>query len=141
MNNIDHLRRLASIETDACVLWDRGRSGRYGAIRSAQRCHRLVCVWYHGEPTEGMHAAHACGNSLCVNPRHLRWATPAENIADKARHGTVLKGARHHQAKLTPEQVAMIRDSPGSLREVAELVGISKSQAWRVRRGENWRDA
>lgn len=129
---------LARVPTDECVLWDRGRAGKYGAIRSGVRCHRRVCEWYHGEPAAGMHAAHSCGHPLCVNPRHLRWATAAENIADKAKHGTNLKGERHNMAKLTVATVREVRVAKGSLAGIAKQFGMSKSQVHRIHTGESW---
>ena len=139
-SNLQHLAMLAGINTPECVIWDRGRAGRYGAVRSNTRCHRLVCEWYHGAPQPGMHAAHSCGRPLCVNPKHLRWATPAENIADKAIHGTNLKGEGHNMAKLTMATVWSIREASGSIASIAKRHGISKSQVHRIRTGENWAD-
>ena len=138
LTNTEHLRQLISSNTDDCVLWDRGRAGRYGAIRGNVRAHRLACSWAHGAPPVGSHAAHSCGAPLCVNPRHLRWASPAENIADKAAHGTNLKGERHNMAKLTSDQASAVHSAAGSLSTIAATFGISKSQAHRIRTGENW---
>lgn len=50
---------------------------------------RVVCERVNGPaPTEKHETAHGCGNSWCVNKRHLRWATHIENEADKLIHGT-----------------------------------------------------
>jgi hypothetical protein len=48
---------------------------------------RLVCEEAYGlPPTSKHHAAHAtlsgCVGGACVNPDHIRWATPKENQAD-----------------------------------------------------------
>lgn len=139
-SNTDHLLQLTSIETDDCVLWDRGRKGPYGTVRAGRTAHSEACRFHHGEPPFiGAHAAHSCGVSLCVNPRHLRWATPAENIADKALHGTNLAGEGHNMVKLSASDVKAIRGCPDMpLRIIAAFFGISKSQAHRIRTGENW---
>lgn len=142
MNNLNHLRTLAAIDTDQCTLWDRGRCGDYGTIGGPQRCHRLVCTWTHGNPEPGMHAAHTCGNSLCVNPKHLRWATPQQNIDDKARHGTNVHGEQHHMARLTVRDVHAVRRNRAagySLAELARMFGVSKSQVHRIVGHKNWR--
>lgn len=143
MSNLDHLRTLAAIDTDDCTLWDRGRCGDYGTIGGPNRCHRLVCTWTHGPAPAGMHAAHTCGRALCVNPKHLRWATPQQNIDDKARHGTNVHGEQHHMAKLTLRDVQIIRRNHewSSLAQLARMFGVSKSQVHRIVAGKNWRVA
>jgi hypothetical protein len=72
----------------------------------------LVCESVHGNrPTAKHEVAHSCGRRVCVNPRHVRWATHAENMADRVQHGTVVsaKGERHWKARLTEADVAEIR--------------------------------
>jgi hypothetical protein len=55
--------------------------------------HRLVCEAFNGAPArEGLQAAHFDGNVLHNVPSNLRWATSAENAADKERHGRVPRG-------------------------------------------------
>lgn len=137
--NLEHLRGLIANETDECITWDRGRAGNYGALCGAARAHRQVCLWVYGPAPTGLEAAHSCGQSLCVNPRHLRWATHRSNIADKQAHDTLRSGERHNMAKLSASQVADLRESDGSLATVAALFGISKSQAHRIRTNQNWK--
>jgi len=54
-------------------------------------------------------AAHSCGERMCINPRHLRWATRKENEADKVAHGRDIRGERSGTARLTRQQVDDIR--------------------------------
>lgn len=79
-------RILNAPATDECILWPFGRSIGYGQIRidgKPHRVHNVVCRHFHGEPQGRRYqAAHSCGNKLCANPRHLRWATPVENRRD-----------------------------------------------------------
>jgi hypothetical protein len=56
-----------------------------------ERATRVMCKLAHGPaPTPKHHAAHSCGkgHEACINPKHLRWATPRENAADAKLHGT-----------------------------------------------------
>ena len=51
------------------------------------RIHRWICMDQYGPPATVDHeAVHVCGNSACVAPDHLRWATPEENRLDRAFH-------------------------------------------------------
>lgn len=46
---------------------------------------------------------------MCINPAHLRWATSAENAADKIQHGTTNRGERCGSALLSGARVRKIR--------------------------------
>lgn len=45
-----------------------------------------------------------------MTKRHLRWATPKENAADRLIHGTDNRGTKNNMAKLTDDEVCQIRD-------------------------------
>jgi hypothetical protein len=63
------------IDTDWCLLWPLSHSDII--------CER-VCVAANGEkPTFSHEVAHSCNNGKCINRHHLRWATRAENMADR----------------------------------------------------------
>lgn len=93
----DFLRQASEHEdAGACLLWPweesrvpegYARASLNGKVMGA---HRAVCILAHGEPPfVGAEAAHSCGNGhlACVNPKHLRWATHQENIAEAKAHG------------------------------------------------------
>jgi HNH endonuclease len=72
-------------DSDDCLLWPYSLDGGYPAL-NGERGHVLICEETHGpKPDPKMHAAHWCGVRRCINRRHLRWATSAENEADKRR--------------------------------------------------------
>ena len=103
---------------------------------------RLVCEAFHGSPFDGAEAAHGDrdpGNNAATN---LRWATPAENGADKVRHGTTRPGELHRDAKLTEAQVVEIRRRRRAGErnmDVAAAFGISPQSTSNINSGKKWR--
>jgi hypothetical protein len=100
-----------------------------------------MCELVHGTPPEpGLEAAHSCGVRLCCNPQHLRWATTAENAADKRIHGTMPEGDRHGGSKLRADQVREIRRLRGTARtpEIAASYGVSSTTIRLIFAGKRW---
>src|SRR5580704_13711749 len=66
-----------------------------------EKLHRIVCEVVHGPPPSPNQnlVAHRCGRGVegCINPRHLRWATRAQNEADKILLGEMPHGSKHWQ--------------------------------------------
>lgn len=51
---------------------------------------RIICELVNGPAPSPRHqAAHSCGHAWCIVGGHLSWRLPAENLADRQRHGTV----------------------------------------------------
>lgn len=132
---------------DDCLIWpfSRTESG-YGQFKVAGQstiASRVMCEAAHGAPPTLDHqAAHSCGHgsSGCMNPRHLRWATRLENEADKIVHGTLSRGEKQGQAKLTEGDVRTIRRLAGTCfqRDLAKRFGVARSQVGRIINGERW---
>jgi hypothetical protein len=104
---------------------------------------RVMCEKVHGPPPdESCDAAHSCGMGKqgCMNPRHLRWDTPAGNHADKLIHGTHLRGERNHKNKITEEQARHIRAMKGKVNPaiLAKEAGISRAAVYRIHAGQLW---
>ena len=57
----------------------------------------------------GLVIRHKCDNTRCVNPEHLEAGSHQDNMDDKVARGRQYKGAAHHSARLTDEDVARIR--------------------------------
>lgn len=130
-----------------CLTWPFStRAHGYGQIAYQGKnwvASRLVCEMAQGSPPEPSYqAAHSCGNGHlgCVNPNHISWKTPKDNLADKAIHGTIQTGERNGAAKLTASDVSSIRRLHGKVprREIAEMFGCSAANISSIVRRLNW---
>jgi len=147
MSRMDDLAVLTLAQTDDCVLWPYGlQTGGYGSVRTSSGvrcCHRVVCEQFHGACPDGLEAAHSCGVSSCVNPRHLRWVTPKENAKDRDRHTTTARGSRIGRSKLVEADVLQIRslwESGGHSQPVlAARFGVAERQIRRILSRQHWR--
>lgn len=101
--------------------------------------HSLVCEAFQGLRSDGMTAAHNNGDPTDNRAENLRWATLRDNAADKRKHGTLLQGERNSMAKLTDDDVRLIRASTDSASSIARSLGVSFSMVCRIRRGEAWK--
>ena len=134
-------QRAAKHEGDDCLEWPYSRDHKnYGGLQVEYQgvmfyqASRLVCAIAHGMPeSSDIEAAHECGNSACVNPKHLRWATGSENCQDKLLHGT-------YGQKLTNQDVREIRAlrATMSLKQIAKLKGITSGHVSRIVNGHSW---
>lgn len=132
---------------DECLMWPfaqhpDGYGNAYYPGVVTKQAHRVVCILAHGEPpAPNLDAAHSCGNAACCNPRHLRWATRAENNADKITHGTQTRGATHAVTRLTAPEVLEIRrraEAGEPYKAISEKFGISKGYVWALKTKACW---
>lgn len=131
--------------TDECIVWPFPDVQRgYGRVRingKSFQAHRFVCIESHGHaPRDRPQAAHFCGNRLCINPRHLRWATSRENAADRKLHGTERYGNQVHSTKLSEADVRLIRSlrATMSIAKLAEKFGVAPNAIRSVLVGDTW---
>jgi len=123
-------------DKDNCLIWPfcrvangRGALGYNGDTFFA---HRYMCMLAHGEPpTSEHHAAHSCGKGHegCVNPHHLSWKTPSENLQDCAEHGTTPKNAFGPRGRFSPHDILAIRELLKfyQQRAIANMLGVSET--------------
>jgi hypothetical protein len=103
--------------------------------------HQLVCAAFHGPCPPSHEVAHGDGNPL--NPRwdNLRWATHADNNADKKLHGTHLVGSQTCNAKLTEDivlELMRLAESGVSDEEIAAKFDVLPTTIMSIRLGHTW---
>jgi hypothetical protein len=93
-----------------------GQKRRYLAItlcieraQTRHYVHVLVLNAFKGVRPSGKEARHLNGKSIDNRAVNLDWGTPAENRADKLRHGTHHVGSSCHQALLREADIPKIR--------------------------------
>jgi hypothetical protein len=113
----------------------RNRTGKGGDFKS----HRVAWEVYVGPITQGLSVAHHCDVRSCVNPSHLYLATHRKNIADRSKRKREPRGELCSWAKITRHDVDALRNSNESPSVWAQRLGISRSQAYRIKNSECWK--
>ncbi len=99
---------------DECWPWLRAKTpkgyGEFGipGYRGPFYAHRVAYFLSHGKQP-GKETRHSCDFRPCCNPLHLLSGDRVGNAADMVERGRSERGARHHAAKLTEDQVREIR--------------------------------
>lgn len=104
--------------------------------------HRLVLITFCGDPPTILHqAAHNDGDRFNNFLENLRWATAAENQADRKRHGTSNCGSRHGLSKINEDDVHNIRRMLAAgvrCRVIALHFNVSYGAITSIMRGSSW---
>lgn len=109
--------------------------------------HRLVALAWLDVPKnyQSLQVAHIDGNRRNNHYTNLRWATPKSNTHDKYRHGThdlVPEGERHHNHKLTFDDVVLLRNRVRNgerFMAVIDDMGFKKLTAYDAVTGATWK--
>ncbi len=131
---------------DECWEWIASlQTTGYGQFKVGSRmigAHRIVYFLNYGQPT-GFFVCHHCDNRKCCNPKHLFLGTNADNMADAARKGRMIKighkGETNGRAKLTAKQVLAIRKSSATQVALAEKHGVTQVMISRIKLRKAWR--
>lgn len=112
--------------------------------RVKKTVHGLVLAAFVGPKPIGNECRHKNGVRSHNQIGNLCWGTQKENAADRDLHGTTAIGARHHNSKLTAEQVRQIKAecenyTPGLYAELADRYGVTKGAIKHVRHRRNWK--
>ena len=133
-----------------CWLWQgyqdpsgQGQIKSYGRQGQSYKAHRVAYTVAYGPIPEGLIVRHRCDTSACCNPNHLVLGTHADNVRDRVARGRSAVGPRNGRAKLTPEQVATIRErltrGTESLQTIGASYGVDRKTIRLIRDGLTWR--
>jgi hypothetical protein len=142
-----YLEKVLTHLEDSCFLWPFSKDTcGYGHLLfdgKVRSVHRLVCEATNGPPpTAEHHAAHNCTSASlgCCAPKHMRWATRTENMADKIKDGTHPRGEKVKNSKLKATDVFKIRSLKGkkSSAEIARSFGVAASTISSIQNLKKW---
>lgn len=130
------------VKGDGCWLWIGARTpSGYGQI-DKRGAHRVSWELHNGPIPEGLVVRHQCDVPPCVRPDHLLIGTQKDNMADKVARGRHTHGTDVVTNKLTPQQIADMRDrySAGEKQaDLAKAFGVTQPHVSRLVRGDAWR--
>lgn len=139
------VRRVSS-QIPLALSWTNGYAhvslSEAGCIKSA-RVHRLVAQAFLGPaPFEGAVIAHNDGDPLNNRADNLRWASLAENQADRVRHrtktcGSAVKGSKLKEADIPSIRMRLKRGE--TCGDIATSFSVSKSTISLIQRSKIWR--
>jgi hypothetical protein len=120
----------------------------YGTCKSAERrgrawkAHRFAYFLINGPIPRGVMILHSCDVRNCVNDKHLRAGTGAENTADMVARNRQVKGEKKHNAKLNDALVKQLRErvAQGEKKmHLAAEVGVSDAALTAACLGRTWK--
>ena len=127
--------RVVRPELGPCWEWTASLDRRgYGQFRDEPRtlrAHRVAWFLMRGSWPE-KNVLHECDNPVCVNPEHLTDGSLEKNSLDMYRRG-------RRPAKLTIEQVRIIRANTNPHRAAAVCFGVSRGVIYAIRTRRKWR--
>jgi len=118
-------------------LQDHDQHGK-GASRTRWPAHHLVLLAFIGPKLSPDHqCAHWDGKPGNNHYTNLRWATAAENTADKVRHGTIYEGNRKYTAEQVLDMRAM-RETGSRYSDIMDKHTISKGNLSAIINRQTW---
>lgn len=106
---------------------------------------RLVCLAFHGLPTEEKpFALHRDDNPTHNHKNNLYWGSPAQNMADREANGHTPRGSKHPGTRLTDGEVAEIqktykaKSKDFGANALAKKYGVHRTTIENIVNGRTW---
>lgn len=131
------------VPSSGCIEWaGSGLPFGYGLFKfngKMVRAHRFAWALEHGS-TPSLHVLHRCDNPPCINHEHLFLGTQQDNMRDRDTKGRGKYRENHPSAKLSWDNVRLIRESTELTRVLAKKFGVCGRTIYEIRTGRNWKD-
>lgn len=114
---------------------------RKGKKRYNRKVHILVLEAFKGPKPEGKLSAHENGVRTDNRVDNLNWKTPKENMEDRDRHGTTIRGQRSPNTHLTEEDVLNmhhLKKLGMAHRDIGSIFNAAKSTVTNILLGRSW---
>lgn len=136
---------MLEVETDSCIDWIYATtSSGYGVFNydgSVNYVHRLALMHKVGSQKGknlALHKPLICHRRKCFNYRHLYWGDSLDNMKDRRKDGTDLRGESIANSKLDREKVIEIKKDIRTQAEIARSYRVSQSLVSRIKNGSRW---
>ena len=113
----------------------------YGSFKvdgESMTAHRAAYQFIHGPPDRPV-IRHKCDNPPCCNPTHLVAGTHIDNVIDRVVRDRSAIGVRNGRARLSENDVMVIRASRRSNSEMAKAYGVNHSTISAIRLRLSWK--
>lgn len=110
-----------------------------GKLRKSLRVHREVARSFLKDFKDDLLVRHWDGNPLNCKLLNLSMGTHVQNEDDKRRHGTLMEGEKHHQSKLSNDDVLFIRNSGLGSFFLGRKFKVTPGTIWSIRSKNTWR--
>lgn len=130
-------------EETGCIEWTGHKTdlgyGVIGVNKKVGGAYRIAYELKNGPIPDGLDVLHKCDNPSCINPDHLFLGTQEDNVADMVSKKRQAKGEQKWTAKLTADQIPLIRRDPRRLKEIAADYGVLPGAISCVKRRVCWK--
>lgn len=136
-----------------CWEWTRSKTGKgYGQFsfmekgaKRSREAHRMAWELTYGPIPQGLVVRHRCPggpNRICCNPTHLRLGTQKDNSDDRTADGNTPRGEACKGAKLSENDVRLIRylckSKRHKQRDIATCFAVSVPLIEKISMGTAW---